>query len=357
MKNDIQSSFCQFFVLTGLVAACVSGCGTGSNGDKPMASSSSVSAASGGLDDVGATLLAFRIEPPKRSVDDISDRARRLANVVFGADIPTNAFQVLASEINSRGTGEAIHVDIATREGLRVGYNAAGDQSWAWNETLMNDTSSPGDVGVMAATSAFERAFNGMMGAGLLDATGLDFTRPKISHIMQGAGRPGEPRVERIKEYVFFVPRLINGIPLANGTAAFPAGVQVAVHRDGGLASIKVTGPFVHSGRATPGVEVPQAPGYSLTRQVSRADLDARIGQEYPGSTITHLGLQYRLQDDRVDTVVIPMQGYGVSSNTVVNGRTVHGRIQYVYYSVEAENAGPTLWPIPNPNAKSDRPR
>jgi hypothetical protein len=91
-----------------------------------------------------------------------------------------------------------------------------------------------------------------------------------------------------------------------------------------------------------------------ITRQVARKDIDARVRANHPGATITDLGLQYRLSEESVSEVVAPKQAYAVSSNTEINGRTVHGRIQYLYYSIQ-DQSDPQVWPIPNPNATGDK--
>ena len=187
-----------------------------------------------------------------------------------------------------------------------------------------------------------------------MNETGLDPTKPNLSHIIQGSGRTDLPayHVERVKEYLFFVPRLVNGIGVATGRASFPAGIQIAVHRNGGVASVKVMGPIVHSQPGPDGKEDVQPPGYVVTRTVAKSDLDARVNREYPGATIKSLALQYRLPDDNLSSVVVPSQLYSVSTNTVVDGHAVHGRIQYVYYSVLDSTASSVLWPVPNPNSR-----
>ena len=55
-------------------------------------------------------------------------------------------------QVSTRPVGEALHIDVPAQDGLRVGYNPEGDQSWAWNEDLMNDTASVSDVGLASAT-------------------------------------------------------------------------------------------------------------------------------------------------------------------------------------------------------------
>ena len=350
MLNGLRWELSSVIAFVGLASACVGGCGT--SHDQSGAVGSSTTALTS--DNVGAPIMAFYIEPPSRSPDDIARRAQQIANVVFDTVLPDVSFQPVTSAFAARTASEALHIDVPAHDGLRVGYNPAGDQAWAWNENLMNDYYSTSDVGASAAATVFKKAFSNLVGGGTVDSRGLDPAQAAVSHIVQGSGRTDQPasHMERVKEYVFFIPRLINGIGLANGAAAFPAGVQIAVHRNGGLASAKLSGPIVHSVVGAGGAEVPQPPGYSLVRNVARSDLDARASREYPGATINPLGLQYRLPDDTVASVVVPMQAYSISTNSIVDGHAVHGRVQYVYYSIVDATAPAVLWPIPNPSSK-----
>jgi hypothetical protein len=39
---------------------------------------------------------------------------------------------------------------------------------------------------------------------------------------------------------------------------------------------------------------------------------------------------------------------------TVAEGRTIHGRAYFVFYSVDDGKEAPLVWPKPNPNATGD---
>jgi hypothetical protein len=241
-----------------------------------------------------------------------------------------------------------VFADVSDLPGLKVNYTGANATVLAFNERVTRDTKSLTDIGAAAAGGIFRAAFQSLLTTGALPATGLQVANAHPSKIIQGEGLSGHAPTERVKEYLFTIPRTINGIEVFN------AGFEASVHRSGQLARIKTFGPRVQSVVAADGSEAPTGDGYTFAPSVMKATTDARIAAEYPTAQVTPLGLQYWLPEGTTSAVVEPRQMYFVVPTATVEGHTVHARGFYVAYSTSRSSDAATVWPTPNPNATGD---
>jgi hypothetical protein len=231
---------------------------------------------------------------------------------------------------------------------LMFAHVTGNDSFQLLDQSVTRDTGGTLDVGAAVARATFSSAFVSLVAGGAVSATGLDPGSSRLARLMQGEGRSGQLPVERVKEYVFRVPRLINGIEV------FETGVSVNVHRNGKVARVAAFGPTVISAVTDGGAEVPTEKGYFFTAKYSQGDADARVRTEYPKATVRPLGIQYWLPEGLPSAVVAPSYMYFVSHTSVIEGRTINGRGFYVSYSSAEANAAPTIWPKANPNATGD---
>jgi hypothetical protein len=243
-------------------------------------------------------------------------------------------------------TGIAVAIPEAPQ--VKLGHRPALAETLVLNEVVSRDTTSPLDVGEGVARSTFAGAFGALVRGGLVDGKGLDVTAPKLSQIVQGEGVVGQSPSERVKEYIYTVPRKVNGV------GVFGAGVEVSVHRTNRLSKISTFGPTVISTVAKDGSEIPDGSGYNFVRAVPSGDLLARANAENAGATVQPLGLQYVLPEGASDAVVEPTEVYFVVPTMTVDGRTLHGRAHLVAYSVSNKAAASVVWPRPAVGAKGD---
>jgi hypothetical protein len=137
------------------------------------------------------------------------------------------------------------------------------------------------------------------------------------------------------------------------GSVVRDSGLRISVHRTGGVTLINTSGATVTSS-IVGGVETPDVPN-AVTRKVAEQQLDALVQKANPSSTIHSLGLTYRLPDHSPGDLVKPMQTYSVSADaTSPDGRPIHGRISYSFYSIEDASIPPLVWPIPETAPKGD---
>jgi hypothetical protein len=95
------------------------------------------------------------------------------------------------------------------------------------------------------------------------------------------SGRMDEAPTERIKEYWFYVPLLVDGARVRKGNQE--AGVRIAVNRDGRLASLRVAGPTSRTA------------SQPLPRLVSDQSIEAQLARDFPNSETRSFGLNYVL--------------------------------------------------------------
>jgi hypothetical protein len=122
-----------------------------------------------------------------------------------------------------------------------------------------------------------------------------------------------------VDEYWFRSNRLVDGViePYAP--------VIVRVDASGALRSIGLATPTIHS-EGTPGKETPVAPGFTITRALSYAEIEARFraeaDAERPGYALILIstGLEFRKRPMEFGTAIVPMQWFHFSYADIAFG-------------------------------------
>jgi hypothetical protein len=292
---------------------------------------------------------AFRMTRTARSQADLAKSGAALAGVMYNQSAPEQAFHT-ALATNKAGLApanvvtEALDVEIPWQQGLQFSYRRDNDHILVINAPVTHDTANPVDIGVDASRAIFLSAFKSSVSSGVVSALGLNPSDVRTSRIVQGEGSYGQAPVERTSEYIFTVPRKVNGIEV------YEAGVEVSVHRAGQIARAKVFGPTVISTVDAAGVEVADEAGYTFTASVTQADLDLRVKNEHPGADIQPIGVRYWLPPGGTAGVVEPAQMYFVAPKAIIEGQTIKARGSWVAYSLKDASLTPTVWPRPEKN-------
>jgi hypothetical protein len=293
-----------------------------------------------------APYKAFLLTRSSRSHSDLSNSGAALAGLLYGTSAPQAPFQsaLTAAAPNVGG----IDVDVGWQAGLQFSYRADNDRRLVMNANVTSDMGSTQDIGEAAAQAIFASTFQSAVSSGAISATGLNQSDVRNTKIVQGEGAMGQAPVERTSEYVFTVPRKINGVEV------FDAGFQVSVHRTGQTARVSAFGPTVASTLDATGSEVPAANGYSFSRSVSQTDLDSRAAAEHPGADIQSIGVRYWLPYGVTSAAVEPRQLYFVVPTATISGEKVLARGFYVAYSLSRAGQAPTVGPQAEQNPSGD---
>lgn len=335
----IPAPCCRTFIASAFAALIFSGCTSDPSVDEPK-----VGAAIAGSS--ASALGAFLISRSTLSPSDVAAVASPLASVLYGASASSSVTQ----SISHSGTlGGSLFADVPDLPGLKVAYTASNATLLVFNAQVTRDTASLADVGPTTAHTIFAGAFDSLVAAGTIGSTGLQIGNAHLSRIIQGEGHSGNAPTERVKEYVFTVPRMLNGIEVLN------SGFEASVHRSGQLARLKTFGPQIHSIVGADGSETPTGAGYTFVPSVPKAAIDTRVAAEYPQAQVKSLGLRYWLPEGTASAVVEPRQMYFVVPTATIEGHAIHGRGFYVAYSTTSASTAATIWPTPNPTAKGDR--
>ena len=231
---------------------------------------------------------------------------------------------------------------------MQLSYRADNDQRLVINETVTGDVRARADIGLDAARTLFVSAFHGAVTSGAVSATGLNLKDVRNARIVQSEGMSGQAPLERTSEYIFTVPRTINGIEV------FEAGFEISVHRAGQLARVKAYGPAVAATVGPLGAELPDANGYAFERAVGDADLQTRVAAEHPSSDIRSIGVRYWLPPGIASAVVEPTQMYFIVPTATIGGEKVLARGFFVAYSLRDPGQPPTVWPRAEHNPPGD---
>jgi hypothetical protein len=292
------------------------------------------------------TLGAFEITLPERSAAEAAALAGSVAGVLTHSVIaPSSVVGLERALTRSPHAASARLVDLSR---ITIGHHQRVDSVWAIDEEVAHDVATETDVGVDAAATEFNRALAGLESARIVDSATLDVAGAHRSRVMQGQGNSQGMQTERVKEYVFFAPRTINGVPIGE------AGVRVSVHRSGKIASIRVAGAVVAASPDSSGLAAPTGQGHLLDRTVPESELDARVRADNPDAAVTPLGLLYWLPGNVRSAVVAPRQAYMVFPRVVIDGQTGPGRGHRALYAVDDATASPLLAPVPTPGGAGD---
>jgi hypothetical protein len=277
-----------------------------------------------------------------RSSAELAKSGAALAGVVYGQSAPELSFQSALAPLKA-GSG-ALDVDVPWQHGLQFSYRPDNDHRLVINEAVTHDTGAATDIGASAAQGLFLSAFKSAVSSGAVAAIGLDPADARTSRIMQGEGAYGQAPVEKTSEYIFTVPRKVNGVEV------FEAGFEVSVHRAGQIARAKAFGPTMVSTTSATGAEVADASGYTFTSSVSQADLDQRVKNEHPTADIQPIGVRYWLPPGGTTGIVEPTRMYFVVPKATIEGQTVKARGSWVSYSLRDASQAPAVWPKPEKN-------
>jgi hypothetical protein len=291
-------------------------------------------------------LTAFRLQRPARSQGDLARAATALATVLNGGVPAAAGVQAAVARAAPAGAGAADFA-IPGVSGLQFSFRGDNDRHLAFNANVTSDVGATADVGVDAANGIFHSAFSAAQAQGLA-STGLNPADARTSRILQGEGVSGQAPVEKVSEYIFTVPRKVNGIEV------FDAGFEVSVHRTGRIARVSMFGPTVASNVTVSGVETPDSSGYSFAAAVDSAALDARVAAEHPNAEIKSIGVRYWLPPGQAGGVVEPAQMYFVVPTATVNGERLLARGFYKAYSLKVAGQPPVVWPAPENNPPGD---
>jgi hypothetical protein len=121
----------------------------------------------------------------------------------------------------------------------------------------------------------FGTAVQALGDAGLIAPEYYDLERPVLVLDQQGSGstEPGAPVITETIQYRYMALRLVNGVPFAN------AGVRVAVHRSGKIASIRLGGATIAS-VGPPGEERGTGTSYAIKRMIALDELSKKHDAE-----------------------------------------------------------------------------
>ena len=327
-------------------ATVLAGCAGGPDVPEPAEEVNqpvSAAAAPGGQSTT-QSLTAFELARPSRVGAEVANLTARVARGLGSKTVSEAAVRsaFLAA------TADDGSVNASAGASLKVTHTDSNDVFAAIDEAVTRDTYSLTDVGFSAAATVFAAAFKRLVAGGAVADTGLDPNAPELSRIFQGEGVFGQKPVERVKEYVFTVPRKINGIEV------YATGVKVSVHRSGLTARVARFGATVNSTVAADGSETPNAKGFTFPAVLDASSALARVKAEYPNALVKTIGLRYWLPEDVASAVVVPQYLYFVAPQYLIDGQTVTSRGTLVGYSTRDAAGAPTIWPKPAPNSQGD---
>ena len=309
---------------------------------------------------------AFQIEWRKPSSSELAGRAQRVSEIMAGATFGSTEFvrnvpERLQNTLHFQPTQE---IDVA--------YYVGADDLRVSNFALLDDISSPKDVGENVARAIFQQTFDKLADAGLLGRQDYDLALVEPSKTITTLGSSiSSTEVAVVNTYDFLLRRSINGIPFMN------AGLRVNVHRSGQIAGIRLGGAHLLSVRPdvkntprglthTQGVngaatttslaEVPTGAGFVFGGAVDAASHQKRFKRELSRASADRSGVYYMLPmssvaDTKTSPVVEPLFIFSYSNRYGV----VASRRRYVGYSLRDPAAPPVdLSEKADPDAKGD---
>lgn len=346
------------------------GCGQASPGEPraTRASSSGGVPAHEATQDPTATkkLGAFQVQWSKPSSSELATRAQRVSEIVMDSSLGSSEFV--------RGVPERLQSNIRFQPtpDLDVAYYVGADDLRVSNSALLDDISSPKDVGEAGARAIFEQTFDKLVSAGLVERHDYDLSQAEPSKTITTSGSSiSSAEVEVVNSYDFLLRRSINGIPFMN------AGLRVNVHRGGQIAGIRLGGAMPLSIRPTAGVsspglthvqgvgsgaagaalaEIPTGDGFIFDGRVDAVSHQKRFKMEFSRARADRNGVYYMLPmsavaDAKSSPVVEPMYIFSYSN---LYG-DVASRRRYVGYSLRDPAAPPVdLSERADPDAQGD---
>jgi hypothetical protein len=288
---------------------------------------------------------AFQLKHEPKSRSEVGRHAALLTGVLLGKTQDESEFVGQAN--SAAGAEGSVHFALPSNPRIKISYEENSDAILVLNEELTGDHESTNDIGSAAAEKVFESTFEGLISNAEISRA-WDRTVVVRAQISEAEGVSGQKLTSRTKEYVFSVPRKINGIPV------FGSGLTVSVHRGGGLTRLKVFGPQINSSTSGNGVETSMTGTDAVTVSVSQEAADSRIRAQFPRAKVVPVGLQYWLPDgtSRLTwTRVEPRYIYLMAPilPAVQDGANLIGAGSFVAVSSTDATATPTIWPEVGP--------
>jgi hypothetical protein len=326
-----RASTHSLIVIIAALAAMGAACKTTAPAPKPPAPAESPD-----LSSRGTTLRVVQLEPEPWTARDVAARASGIASVLEGKDVRAVGAEAVEKVLAANPAQAELLVESARQ--IRVHADRETSGLLAVQGVVADDYVSKGELDASKARGVFDRTIAELASRHLVGLEGLGLDKLRTGRVMQAdVARGGRP-TPRVKEYLFEVPRALNGIEV------FGATVTISVHRNGAIASIR-----------TLGLSPAPLPG-TFTRQVPRTALLERAKRDNPGAEVVPLGLRYVPSSITGESAreVRPREAFRVFPIAEVDGRQVHGRGHWVFYPVDEEGARPVVWPRPEPGATGD---
>jgi hypothetical protein len=271
------------------------------------------------------TSRAFQVGP--RTSEVILERASGLASVLSNATVSAAQLTPERAALEARDWTADVN-----QRSMSVHYEPSFDMLTVIDNSVAEDEESTKDIGVDAAREMLRGALAGLIDRGVVEAS-LDADTAEVRQLVEGGGWVGEKPTERVKEYCFYVPLVVDGARVRKGNQE--AGARIAVNRDGRLSSLRIAGPISHTSNG------------QAARQVTDEAIEARLAADFPNASIRRFGLSYVFDDADGAKAVLPRQAYYVSQRHTVAGRSIHARAQVVSYALDNPASAYRAWPTP----------
>jgi hypothetical protein len=305
-------------------------------------------------------LAAFEAHWPKRDLQDAKERAQKVTKILL--DLPEDE----SLKLEPLEDDETSTLLLRAGPEISIVYYLDFDDLRVTNPLLQDDVTSDAAISdEYAADRAFrefERCFDRLVKAELIDRRSFDLNKTRTSRtefgaVPQGITLQGTTRnvlKERKRgsvlttEFVFSLLRQLNGIDFAN------AGLKVAIHRTGRIASIRLGGATVASIERG-GFEVPTGGGFLFPRMVSDLSIRQRFTDGFPEAQVHYDRVEYILPDDQRAALIEPRHVFAFSRISNIDGRDVIARREFVGYSLRQPDTPPEDFSEPpKPEAQGD---
>ena len=273
---------------------------------------------------------SYELTVVRRTDDELKAFGRQVASLVLETTLDGATFDTLEKPSQS----DVVYASDESHQ-LFLVYEPSFGILRLLRQDVSSDYTSDGDVGPDVAREIYRACALRLLDAGVLDRQGLDVENPELNLHTQSEGEVGKEPEVRTKEYVFFAKRRLGGASIRHGVRE--AGVQVSVHRNGEIASVRFQVSRV--GAAT---RVSEVVGEAQAAELAR--------KQFPGQIIEPKGLTY-VQDASGSFRLT--WDYQAHLQVTIEGRPVNSRAEYGSFAV-GRSADATIWPIAEPDATGD---
>jgi hypothetical protein len=282
-----------------------------------------------------ATLGTFEAYWPQRTAAESGTRIATLASEMLAAPgLSTAPFQAIATA-HASDTNRWSENVVVQGAHLHVEYYPSRDDLRIDNIDAEANVDTNTDIGEAGAKGVVNGVLDSLHAAGVVDRSRFDLSKAEVGYTQKGEGWSTDHVVSQIIQYRFTLMREINGINFAH------AGLQVVVHRNGQIVSIRLGGAEVRS-VITGGVEQPQGTGTLFSQTVSAADVLARHMAAKPDSRAVKSDLAYVFPDGEDSGHVEAMQMISYARGvTMPDGRIALAKVRRLGYSLRDATAAP----------------